>query len=153
MSGKSEAGVALYKFSSRICIIVNYKYDGVLTPACYWKSSPRYRFKTLGFLFPVFCYLRLCRYYYLHPFSYLFAQLLCHIFNNVNKSGIIVQDYFSNNGQVDDQKRSVFLRTNRSVSKYSTYTMSWTKKEYRDNIKNLGLDKRSTFNSDHEIVI
>ena len=61
-----------------------------------------------------------------------------------------MQDYFSNNGQVDDQKRSVFLHTNKSVSKY---TMSWTKEEYRDNIKNLGLDKISKFNSDHEIVI
>lgn len=64
-----------------------------------------------------------------------------------------MQDYFSDNGQVDDQKRSVFLHTNKSVSKYSTHTMSWTKKEYRDNIKNLGLDKLSKFNSDHEIVI
>ena len=89
-------------------------------------------------------------YYY---YYYLFAQLLCHILNNVNKSGIIVQDYFSNNGQVDDQKRSVFLRTNRSVSKYSTYTMTCTKMEYRDNIKNLGLDKLSKFISDYEIVI
>ena len=136
-----------------MCIIVNYKYDGDLTPACHWKSSPRYRLKTFGFLFLVFCYLRLCKYYYLHPFSYLFAQLLRHIFNNVNKSRIIVQDYFSNNGQVDDQKRSVFLRTNRSISKYSTYTMSWTKMEYRDNIENLGLDKLSKIYSDHEIVM
>lgn len=80
-----------------------------------------------------------CNSHYYYYYYYLFAQLLCHILNNVNKSRIIVQDYFSNNGQVDDQKRSVFLRTNRSVSKYSTYTMSWTKMEYRDNIKNLGL--------------
>jgi len=64
-----------------------------------------------------------------------------------------VQDYFSNNGQVDDQKRSVFLHTNKSVSKYSTYTMSLTKMKYRDNIKNLGLDKLSKSYSDHEIVI
>lgn len=67
-----------------------------------------------------------CNSHYYYYYYYLFAQLLCHILNNVNKSGIIVQDYFSNNGQVDDQKRSVFLRTNRSVSKYSTYTMSCT---------------------------
>lgn len=94
-----------------------------------------------------------CNSHYYYYYYYLFAQLLCHILNNVNKSGIIVQDYFSNNGQVDDQKRSVFLRTNRSVSKYSTYTMSCTKMEDRDNIKNLGLDKLSKFISDHEIVI
>lgn len=31
--------------------------------------------------------------------------------------------------------------------------MSWTKKEYRDNIKNLGLDKLSKFYSDHEFVM
>lgn len=72
-----------------------------------------------------------CNSHYYYYYYYLFAQLLCHILNNVNKSGIIVQDYFSNNGQVDDQKRSVFLRTNRSVSKYSTYTMTCTKMEYR----------------------